>query len=464
VKTSTLPFALLLLSLSAAAACAQTNVRSLGALGDGIADDTAVLQQAVSSGKADLYFPKGTYRITRTLEFDLTQTGFASVTGDGTASLRMEGPGPALRFTGSHGGTAAPETVKPQVWARERSPMVAGVEIVGRHAEADGIEAVGTMQMTLSRVVIREARHGIHLVQRNRNVAIADCHLYNNSGVGVFYDDVNLHQSNITNCHISYNRGGGVVSHGGNVRNLQIGTCDIEGNHAADGPPSANVCLDSTSGSIGEVTITGCTIQHTHKAPDSANIRITGAGTDTGLAKRTGQAATREGHVTIAGNVFSDVQVNVEIRNARGVTLTGNTFWEGFAHDLYVQRCSNVVVSGNNFDRNPRYAVNGTLGVENNGILIEDSSDVSLTGNVVSGVLRKPAAVQVLDSRRILINSNSILDSDGSGLLLRAVSDSMISGNLVRDDRTPDLRSRSAAIEVTGGSGNLVGGNLTREK
>ncbi len=455
---------LVLLSLSSVAAFAQTNVRSLGAVGDGVADDTAVLQQALSSGKVDLYFPKGIYRLTQTLDFDLTRTGFASVTGDGTASLRMEGSGPALRFTGNHAGTAAPETVKPHVWERERSPTVTGIEIVGRHAEADGIEAVGTMQLTVSRVVVREARHGVHLVRRNRNVTIADCHLYNNTGVGVFYDDVNLHQSNITNCHISYNRGGGVVSHGGNVRNLQIGTCDIEGNHAAEGPPSANVWLDSSSGSIGEVAVTGCTIQHTHKAPGSANIRIKGAGTDPALANRTGEAATREGHVTIVGNVFSDVQVNVEIQNARGVTLTGNTFWEGFGHDLLVEHCSNVVVSGNNFDRNPRYAVNGFLGVENNGILIQGSSDVSLTGNVVSGVLRKPAAVQVLESRRILINSNSILDSDGSGLLLRDVSDSMVSGNIVRDDRAADVRGHSVSIGVSGGSGNFVGGNLTREK
>lgn len=456
--------ALLLLAVSAAVASAQTNVRSLGAVGDGKTDDTAVLQRAVSGGTADLYFPKGVYRLTSTLEFDLAQTGYASVSGDGTASLLMEGPGPALRFAGNHGGTAAPETVKPQVWERERSPMVAGVEIVGRHADADGIEAVGTMQLTVSRVVVRDARHAVHLVRRNRNVLLADCHFYHNSGIGVFYDDVNLHQSNITNCHISYNGGGGVVSHGGNVRNLQIGTCDIEGNHAAEGPPTANVWLDSTGGSIGEVAITGCTIQHTHKAPGSANIRIKGAGTDAGLARRTGMESTREGHVTIGHNVFSDVQVNVEIRNARGVTLTGNTFWEGFEHDLHVEDSTHIVVSGNNFDRNPRYAVNGFLGAENNGILIRNSSEVSLTGNIVSGALRKLAAVQVFDSRRVLINSNSILDSDGSGLWLENVSDSIVQGNLVRDDRAPETRSAVAPITVGGGSGNLVGGNLVREK
>jgi hypothetical protein len=376
----------------------------------------------------------------------------------------MEGAGPALRFAGSHGGTAEPATVNPTVWERERTPTVAGVEIVGRHPEADGIEALGTMQLTVTRVVVRAARHAVHLVRRNRNVLIADCHFYHNSGIGVFYDNVNLHQSNITNCHISYNGGGGVVSHGGNVRNLQIGVCDIEGNHAAAGPPTANVWLDSTKGSIGEVAITGCTIQHTHKAPASANIRITGAGTDAGLARRNGSDVTREGHVTIGHNVFSDVQVNIEIQNARGITVTGNTFWEGFEHDIHVENSSNIVIVGNNFDRNPRYAVNGFLGAENNGILVRNSSEVSFTGNVVSGVLRKPAAVQVLDSRRILMNSNSILDSDGSGLWLGNVSDSMVQGNIVRDDRPSETRSMAPGIAVVGGSSNLIGSNLLQDK
>jgi hypothetical protein len=318
------------------------------------------------------------------------------------------------------------------------------------------------MQLTLSRLVVREARHGVRLVQRNRNVTITDSHIYHNSGIGVFYDAVNLHQSNITNCHISYNGGGGVVSKGGNVRNLQIGTCDIEGNHAEEGQPTANVWLDSTGGSIGEVAITGCTIQHTHKAPSSANIRINGAGTDPSYAKRTGQGSTNEGHVTIGNNVFSDVQTNVEIKNARGVTVTGNTFWEGFERDLLIENSSHIVVSGNNFDRNPRYAVNGFNGAEHNGILIQSCSDVSLTGNIISGVLREPAAVQILSSSRVLCNSNSIVDSDGNGLRLWNVTDSMVQGNIIRDDRPPQERSVGHAIEIVGGSGNRVGSNLLR--
>ena len=78
--------------------------------------------------------------------------------------------------------------------------MVDGLEIVGEHAEADGLEAEGTMQLTITRARFNGLRHCIHLTKRNRNLLVAECHLYHNSGIGIFYDTVNLHQSNITGC------------------------------------------------------------------------------------------------------------------------------------------------------------------------------------------------------------------------------------------------------------------------
>ena len=306
-------------------------------VGDGQVDDTAALQKLVDAG-GSVQLSKGRYRLTKTVTVDLTKLGAFGITSDGTATLIMAGPGPALKIVGAHGGTADPKSFKPATWT-QRTPVVQGIEIIGAHAEADGIEATGTMQLTLSQLTIRQCRHAIHLTERNRNVIINACNLYQNSGIGVFYDDVNLHQSNIIGSHISYNGGGGIVSRGGNVRNVQIGTCDIEGNHDAKGKSAANIELDSTGGSIGEVTITGCTIQHTNKAPGSANIRILGAGKDESLIRRGGRPTTREGNVTITGNVFSDVQVNVEIKNARGVTVSANTFWEGFAHLVMTAYC-----------------------------------------------------------------------------------------------------------------------------
>lgn len=423
-------------------------------VGDGQADDTAALQKLVDAG-GSVQLPKGKYRLTKTVTVDLAKLGAFGLLSDGTATLIMAGPGPALKIIGTHGGTAAPKSFKPETWA-QRTPVVQGLEIIGAHPEADGLEATGTMQLTLSRLTIREARHGIHLTSRNRNVVVSDCHLYRNRGVGLFLDQVNQHQTNVIGCHISYNLGGGIVAVGGEVRNLHIGTCDIEANHDEKGPPSANILLDSTGGSIAEVAVTGCTIQHTHKAPGSANIRILGAGSDPSLLRREGRATTREGHVTIIGNVFSDVQVNIELREARGVTVSGNTFWEGFAHDLLVEDSRNIVITGNNFDRNPRYLVNGNGLAEKNGIVLRRIEDSSFSDNVVGGVHGKEAAVDIEDSSRLRVTNNSILDSDGHALRLTRVSRSLVTGNLLRDDRPADQRSHAERLSVREGSENRI--------
>ena len=449
-----------LLSLAAlvmaAGSLIASDVREFGAKGDGQTDDTAAVQRAVNAG-GGVHFSKGTYRLTKMVLVDLDKTGFVSLTGDGTARVVMAGPGPAFKFVGTHGGTAEPDEVKADVWDRQRAPMVEGLEILGADPEADGIEATGTMQLTVSRTVIRETRHGIHLTVRNRNVLIQGVHIYNCRGIGVFYDQVNLHQSNITGSHISYCAGGGIVSRGGNVRNVHVGNCDIESNMSKTEPPTANILLDSTGGSIGEVAITGCTIQHNSVGPDSANIRILGEGHDPGLKKRTGSPLTQEGHVTITGNVLSDVQVNVHLKNARGVTLTGNTFWMGYTHDLLVEDSSNIVVGPNAFDRNPRYNYGTTTNV-NGGLVFRGSRDCTLTGLHVNGVWRKPAALLLDRCDRFNLANCSILDSDGVGLLLRDTTNTRVAGCVIRDDRALPRSTRS--LQASGGRGNWILQNL----
>ncbi len=423
--------------------------RPAGVVGDGRADDTAAIQRAVDSGTGEIRFPKGVYRLTRTITVDLDRVGPTSIHGDGTASVVMAGPGPAFRFVGTHEGTADPKSVKPNVWQRQRTPMVDGLEIVGAHPQACGIEATGTMQLTVTRLVVRKALHGIHLVKRNRNVIIANCHIYENRGVGIFYDEVNLHQSNILGCHVSYNAAGGIVIRGGNVRNVHIGTCDIEGNMGgADSPATANVVLDSTGGSIGEVAITGCTIQHSHGAPDSANIRVNGEST-----ARPFTDETRHGNITIADNVLSDVQVNVDVSNARGLTITGNTIWMGYTHDLRIDHCASVVVGDNVFDRNPRYGY-GDAADARGGLVFGDCDGGSVSGNHVLGGGDAEAAIALRRCRRFNITDCTILDYGRCGLLLEDVSDSRVSDCLIRDDR-PDQEA-SMSLSLGGGRGNMI--------
>lgn len=430
----------------------KTTVLDLGARGDGQVDDTAAIQRAVDEQAGDIVFPPGTYRLTKTVEIDLAKVGYTSLIGNGGAKIVMSGSGPAFRFLGTHAGTADPASVKPQVWDQERMPTVHGLAIVGGHEEADGIEASGTMQITLRGVHIRNVRHAIHLVKRNRNVLIDACHLYENRGIGIYYDHVNLHQSNISASHISYCDGGGVVVRGGDVRNIHISGCDIEGNHAQEGPPTANVLFDCADGSVAEAAIVGCTIQHTKDAPQSANIRILGKG----IARRNNQDTTFNcGNVTIGDNVFSDVQTNVHLDGVRGVTIVGNTFWQGYEHNLLVENSLHVVVGANAMERNPLY---GYTTEAKNGVRFVDCQDCSISGLHLHHVQDSPAALALEKCRRMHVTSCTLLDNDGVGILLSDVSDSRIADNLVRDDR-PQPQPH-VPIKATGGRGNVLSSNV----
>jgi hypothetical protein len=366
----------------------------------------------------------------------------------------MAGAGPAFHFVGTHGGSADPGSFQPNVWEKQRMPIVRGLEIVGAHEEADGLEFTGVMQLTVTETNIRECRHAIHFTTRNRNLIVSNCHLYKNRGIGVFYDHVNIHQSNIIGCHISYNAGGGVVTRGGNVRNLHIGTCDLESNMSPGTPPTANVLIDCTGGSAGEVAITGCTIQHNSKSPGSANIRVLGRG----KLNDNKEEPTREGHIAITGNIFSDVMVNIHLQHARGVSIVGNTFWEGFEHDLLVEDSEAIVVGPNDFDRNPRYVVNGNWAKDVNGLVFRRSADCKLSGFLVKGVWKKDAAVSLERCDRFTLSDVSILDCDGIGLLLKDCTRTRVSGCVVRDDRAE--KKAVLSLRVEGGSGNWITGSV----
>lgn len=419
-------------------------------IGDGKADDTDAIQAMINVGGA-VRFERGTYRLTKPIILDLDKTGFISIQGHGVARFVMEGAGPTFHLQGTHGGTASPATLKPEIFARQRTPMVDGIEIVGAHAEADGIEATGTMQLTITRTSIHEARHGIRLTGRNRNIIITDCHLYHNMGAGVFFDHVDLHQANIVGSHISYNAAGGVVTRGGGVRNLHIGTCDIESNMSPETPPTANVLIDCSEGSTAEVSITGCTIQHNSVSPGSANVRFIGKG-----KPYADDDSARWGHLSICDNVLSDVHVNLDLQEVRGAVITGNTFGVGFEHDLLAVGCSNLAIGPNTFDRNPPY-YRGKAAAAKGGLVFRDCRDVTLSGLHIQGVHIHDAAVRIENGDTFNISGCTILDSDGAGLLLQNTSRSLITGCLITDRR--QNRQPAPSLCVQGGEENTFGNN-----
>lgn len=393
-----------------------------------------------------LKLPAGTLQLDKTLEIDLSQHSALHILGQGHSRIVMNGPGPAIRLTGTLKGTADPKTIKPQVWDRQNAPLIANLEIVGNHPEADGIELTGVMQPTIRDVTIRKCQHAIRLTSRNRNVIISDCHLYDNSGAGIYFDHLSLHQTNITGCHISYNAIGGIVIRGGDVRNVHITGCDIEGNMGPPGAPAAaNVLLDSEEGSIGEVAITGCTIQHTHDAKDSANIWI-----DLQSNPQSFTEELRHGNVTISANILSDVRHNIYVQNSRSVSITGNTIWKGYDRNIVLHNCEAIVVSGNAMDRNPRYRY-GSGPEAKQGIRLTDCTRCLLVGNTINGVGDVDAAIELSRCSEILVSQSTIRGFPRMGVLLDQVTHSIVTDCIV---------TRSAAetepIQQKSGTGNRI--------
>ncbi|HQZ65646.1 MAG TPA: right-handed parallel beta-helix repeat-containing protein [Planctomycetaceae bacterium] len=386
-------------------------------------DSTMVLQKMIDEQDGNLLLGNDeVLRITQPLVFDLTKLKAVTVRAAGGVTIVMDGPGPALRFIGSHQGSASPTSFVPATW-NERMPIVSGIEILGNHELADGIELEQTVAAIVSNVSVRWCRHGIHLVNRNRNVLVSACHLYENSGVGVYLDDVNLHQINIGTSHISYNRQGGIVVRDGNVRNLQVSGCDIEGNMPDDETPTkvANILIDVSGSpdtrekSIAEISITGCTIQHSANygsgetrlvAPGGANIRLAG------------KEIYPIDSVTITGNVLSDTTTNIDIDYALDVAINANNFFAPQPTNLHVSHSQRVVVTGNTF--NPReFERPGT-------ITFEDCADCIIASSTLHNFATDAGAVILNRCRGFTINGLNLSDC-GSGFVLNSTTDTTIS-------------------------------------
>ena len=283
-----------------------------------------------------LEFPRGNYRITRTIRIELARRGPLAVQGrGGVAKLRMHGPGPALHLLGTHDKRADPLSFRPEIWQSERMPTLDALEIEGHHEQADGVRLEGVMQPTLTRMLIRGVRTALHVTGPARNLIVSHCHLYYNTGVGIHLDNVNLHQTIITGSHVSYCRRGGIRIENSEIRDLQITGNDIEYNNNrtfqvadADDVPTAEIYVDvGSQGTVREGTIASNTIQATY-SPGGANIRFIGSA-DAG--------DHRTGMWTISGNLIGSQNVGIHLTSARGFAIEGNYIYSGHCRNVLVE-------------------------------------------------------------------------------------------------------------------------------
>ncbi len=453
----------------------MANVLGFGAVGDGVADDTDALQHALNDGDGVLRLNKGTYRITKPLVLDLTKQGFGAVRGEaGTSRIVMAGPGPALRVIGDHQGTASPASVKAEIWNHERFPTISGIEIVGEHPDAVGIELRKTLKCVISHVLVRRCKIAVHLVERNRDFVLADSHLYDNHEIGLFFDRCNLHQTIVHGCHISWNKIAGIKSVGGDVHNLQIVGNDIEYNNATAGdtsqspterpelsqhPGGSEIWFDAADGVMSEVTISGNTIQATVQT-GGANVRITGAEVRRPQPADSPPALEPDtAHlINITGNVLGSQWRAVELRNASRITITGNTIYDSIDLSVFAAQCAGIVVAANAF------AWRGFDGEPvKDGVRFEDCENVLLSGlatqRFCAGSAECGAAIALVRCQDCGVSDCQILDPLHRGIELEDCVRCRVANNTIVDRRAQPIMRH--AVRIVGQSrDNLVTGNI----
>ncbi len=422
----------------------MSSVHDFGARGDGKADDTNAIRHAVDKSDGVLFFPRGDYIISRTLQISLAKHGRLSIHGPG-ARVIMKGAGPAFRLIGTHGGTALPKSFDAKVWQRERFPLIEGIGIVGAHAQADGFRVEGVMQPTFTGVLIRRCRHGIQLFNRNRNVVISNCHIYDNSGVGVFLDHVNLHQIIIEGNHISYCKQGGIKIANSEIRNIQICSNDIEYNFDKKADTSNDVLLDCREGTIREGTLVGNTIQAV-ESPGGANVRLLGAKDHPNAV----------GLFTITGNLIGSEETAIDLRSCRGVVVSGNCIYGGYRAAVWIEDSEHVVVGSNTIDHNPEYR-----GKSTDRVVIRKSRNINVNGVTLQHTLDPTEAVEstmeITDSENVSVTGCQIINARVRGIQVNNCSTLRVADCTIRG-KEKDAAYR-AAVTVDNKSKRIMVSN-----
>ena len=187
-----------------------------GARGDGVTDDTAAIvatQAALPSG-GQVWFPRGTYRITSALT-PSSNTRWVGVPGASIIRNDNTAGGHAISWVGSAGN-------------RLENFWIDGLEIVGNGASGDGVHLEYTVNLGrgkngIERCVIRShggqgiywtfgdaltvraneiaynGEHGIYVYETTNQAIVTDCAIHHNVKTGIYLNQV------ASNCAVAFN-------------------------------------------------------------------------------------------------------------------------------------------------------------------------------------------------------------------------------------------------------------------
>jgi polygalacturonase len=374
------------------------DVRTFGAKGDGVTDDTAAIQAARdAAGAKTVSFPAGTYLVTdirNTVAGQkwLLDAGATIKLADGsdTHTLWLTGEGSSIEG-GAIDGNKANQTANGH-----------GIVITGSRCTVRGVRVENTR------------RYGIYALDADR-ITIAECDVIDSGETGITVEasaGSDRYKSRVFDNHIDRSSlGSGVV--GGGIK--------INGNEA--GINTERVIIRGNQVDMPSSPVSG-----------AANcIELWGGG----------------GRAAISDNITNGGSMGVSVDSGHHTAVAGNTFVGPSSYGMEVARCSYVTLTGN--------VVDGQ-GLATRGVLISNTSPgrISVAGNIIDNLAASSRGIFATNTPSYLsIVGNTIeLDATGYGIELSGATHAAISGNNIHGGGVAQK-----AIALTNCAGVAVSGN-----
>lgn len=423
------------------------SVTAFGAVGDGVVDDTAAIQDALDFGGL-LVFPPGTYRITAQVSGASNTTVFGY-----EAKLVLDG---ATLYDGL-------------VWENKTNVRVFGLEIDGRKSIKNaGVDVgAGLYLHQVSDAVISDClihdthEHGIQLggsfdldTADSSRIAIRDCtirdagNVAGNRGTGIFafwrMKDLRIHGCAISGCHA-----GGIMvddSSSDATPGKEAERVVISGNDIVNcpGPLSRAIVVEGSR----HITVTGNVISGVHS----------------GIVFSNGQANSDTGLSTINGNEINCEGNGIWVFDARGVAISGNTVELDGASSSFVAAIKlehntgtapfDITISGNQVRSDGPGISNRKSGgyVETAGAnIVVDGNTVVWTGGVPDA---NHVGIQLNFVDGAVVRNNKVI-----GFFDGVFTDSACLSPVMQDNQP--VNSTHCGVRV-GAAASLVKGNHTR--
>lgn len=334
------------------------------------------------------------------------------------SDVRVVGAGPATRIINLNRDGKPAIVIEAMPNEAARQPALWRVEVAHLRIQGDpdAVDAKTTQPASgpglLARRVNELYLHGLSIDHNGgHGIALIDC-----------YED-----PRISGCIVTYNRAAGIYLQG--CHDIVVNGNQLEENQ------QAVVCVDSfnlcmSGNNLDDHLGEGVVIENTYGSIVSANM----------IEECQGPAIVLDRDcygITISANVLADnFGGAVDLRDAWGCTISANTFTINRVFGIKIgPNSGRITIVGNNFSDSYIGGQTRRQDIQNlaTGIFLEGTADITISGNVFSG-LSTPAVTAQGGCRRLAITGNVIVEvnrgqAEGSEALQLGDAAEVVSAN-----------------------------------